>query len=351
MFKPITRDILEQLLEVASWQYRQNQNPHTTNPKPPKQHAIAGISGGRTSAKMAFDLPESTILAFMNTGKEHQKTLEFLRRLEDDLGREITRLEFRAPPRGDPPGAATFEIVPHDRLSRKGEPFMDLLLCLASYRAKHKGLGPVAPWARQRLCTAHLKIKTKDRFCASMGWKRGEYIDYVGLRADEPDRVANMKQRNEDRDGDERAPLFDAGVTKADVLKFWASKPYDLEIPEHLGNCTGCFLKDESDLAEALLDPETDAWWWIDIEKTFAPMRRNRSSYEQVLAEAPMRRRIRTALECGIESPTRESSMPQRRHELIVRQERKRMVEGTAGFSCSCEAAHNVSDDDVLGAA
>lgn len=312
-----------------------------------KTPSIAGISGGRTSALMALEhVPAGTVLCFQNTGREHSKTLDFLRRLEDDLRRPIVRLEWRAPPRGDPPKNSRFEVVPHEQLSRKGEPFRDLLECVAAFRKKHKGLGPVAPWARSRICTAYLKVRTQRDYCRALGWT--DWTTFVGLRADEPDRVAKMRGRNEERDGDERAPLFDAGIVKADVLRYWERKPYDLNIPEHLGNCTGCFLKDEADLATALLDVEGDPQWWIDIERDFAPMRRGRSSYAQVFEEAGERLRIRDALAAGRE-PT--SALPLKRHLTVLRQEQRRLSEGAAGFSCSCEGAEKMDDADLLAGA
>lgn len=305
---------------------------------------IAGVSGGRTSALMALKfVPKNTILCFQNTGREHPATLEFIRKLEDDLQRPIVRLEWRAPSRGERPGKATFEAVSHDKLSRNGEPFSDLLECLAAYRKKEKGLGPVAPWAMQRMCTAYMKIRTQIMYCKSLGWD--EWTTYVGLRYDEPDRVARMRGRNEARDGDERAPLFDAKVSKGDVLAYWSKKPYDLEIPDHLGNCTGCFLKDEGDLARALLDPVTDAAWWTNIEASYAPMRRGRTSYAEVLEEAPYRMRIAEAVAEGRE-PLVELS--HKRHTTLVKQEKNRLAGQRIGFSCSCETAERLGDEDVL---
>jgi 3'-phosphoadenosine 5'-phosphosulfate sulfotransferase (PAPS reductase)/FAD synthetase len=310
--------------------------------------AVAGISGGRTSAMMAHMLGPDVVLCNMNTGKENEKTLEYLCRLEDDLGREIVRLEWRAPARGLPPRFATFERVSHATMSRKGEPFTDLLLCLKAYRAKEKNAPPVAPWARQRICTSYLKIKTQRMFCHSLGWG-DDYTQYVGLRADEPSRVAKMRERNEQRDTDERAPLFDLGIVKKDVLSYWGSKPYDLEIPEYLGNCTGCFLKDEADLATAMVDPATDPLWWIAIENDFAPMRRGgRPSYAQVYAEAPDRLAIREALLRGEVLP--ETSLPAKRRKLIVKQEQERLASGSQAFSCGCEGAEKMTDEDLLNA-
>jgi hypothetical protein len=305
--------------------------------------AVAGISGGRTSARMAFILDPHVVLCFQNTGHEHEKTYVFIDKLEQNLGREIVRLEWRAPPRGERPANATLERVQTSTLSRKGEPFRDLLECLAAFRKKEKGLGPIAPWARQRVCTAYLKIRTQAMYCRSLGWD--DWTDFVGLRYDEPDRVALMKTRNDQRDTDQRAPLYDRLVTKVDVMRFWSRKSYDLDLPEHLGNCVACFLKDERDLADALTDPSVDADQWIAYEEEFAPMRRGgRPTYRQVREEAPGRRLIREAIARGTDPMLIETDLPTRRHLLIAKQESR----PRESFTCSCEGAERLDDVDLL---
>lgn len=305
----------------------------------PTTNAVAGISGGRSSARMAYMV--QAMLSFQNTGCENGRTYDFIKRLEQDLRRPIHRLEFRAPPRGEPPVKASFEVVEHRHLARsfKVSPFRDMLECLKAYRAKVKNLGPVAPWARSRICTAYLKIRTQRKWCQSLGWgHQRDYTEYVGLRADEPARIARMKERNQTLDTDERAPLADAGITRADVLAFWAKKRFDLNLAEHLGNCEDCFLKNESDLATSMLDPNrtTDPTDFIFVERDYAPMRRGRSSYAQVWAEAPARMEIRRALAEGRDYSV---DLPRKRVSLIVAQETERARSGSPGFSCECDAA------------
>lgn len=313
-------------------------------------NAVAGISGGRTSAMMAYQV--DALLSFQNTGQENAKTYDFIERLEQDLGRPIYRLEFRAPPRGEPPVNATFEVVEHRHLARKWivSPFRDMLECLKAYRSKVKGLGPVAPWARSRICTAYLKIRTQRKWCASLGWgNQRDYTEYVGLRADEPHRIAKMHERNARLDTDERAPLAEAGVTESDVFRFWSRKSFDLGLAKHLGNCEDCFLKDEADIATAQLDSErsTDPMDFIGIERDYAPMRRQRSSYEQILREAPARMEIRQAI---AEGRAYTVDLPARRIKLIVAQELERAKNGPAPFSCECDAAKaDDFDDEIFG--
>lgn len=309
-------------------------------------NAIAGVSGGRTSAEMAVRLRgKGVVFSFQNTSFEAAGTYDFIDRLEQFLEEPLVRLEFRAPPRGEPPINATFEVVEHRHLQRRGEVFFDMLEMCRTYRAKVKGEGPTAPWARSRICTAYMKIRTQRKYCTALGWgDETEYAEYVGLRADEPDRVARMRGRNQTRGTDERAPLSDEGVTKADVLAAWRARPFDLGVEEHMGNCTACFLKDEADLATALIDPETDADGWISIEENYAPMRRGRPSYRQVLEEAPERMKIREAL-ARRESPTPSRTLLPRRFKLIVIQERKRREAGPSRISCECDAAKGDVDE------
>lgn len=290
---------------------------------------------------MAFMLPSETILTFQNTGREHSKTLDFLCRLEDDLQVPIIRLEWRPPPqRGDAPKLATFAELTHRELSRKGEPFRELLETIAAFR-RVEGKGPIAPWARQRLCTSYLKIRVMHRYATqTLGLQ--EYTKFVGLRADEEDRVRQLRETAR-RNVDVRVPLFDAGINKADVMLFWSKKPYDLNLPEHLGNCVECFLKDERDLATALLDSEGSPEFAIGIEHDFAPMRRGgRPSYSQVFNEAPSRMVIREAINAGKE-PLQTPTLSEHRFKLIVRQEKQPKTEG---WSCGCAGAELLAAED-----
>ena len=83
-------------------------------------------------------------------------------------------------------------------------------------------------------------------------------MSLIGLRADEPRRVARVLARNGLDTGDpERAkremtdgeivcvPLADAGVTNDDVLEFWAGRDWQLALPAdaNLSNCVYCFMK------------------------------------------------------------------------------------------------------------
>lgn len=175
---------------------------------------LINVSGGRTSGYMfrrvidAYDsrLPDDVIPVFCNTGKEMPQTLDFVRDMEQHWGEKIRWLEYRWEP-----GRHFFEEVGHNSASRNGEPF-DLAIKARS----------MLPHVKARFCTQDLKIRTMQRFARSLGWK--DFTSAVGLRADERKRVARLRARNEG--GKDRwdivMPLAEAGVTRDDVVRFWA---------------------------------------------------------------------------------------------------------------------------------
>ena len=138
-------------------------------------------------------------------------------------------------------------------------------------------------------------------FAPMSGDDATEYVSLIGLRADEPRRVARVIGRNRLGTGDpERAkremtdgeivctPLADAGVMNQDVLAFWAEREWQLELPSeaNLSNCVYCFMKGTNAIpnvrrdvmsADAVLPVElrsvpgtpSDMQWWVDLEERY----------------------------------------------------------------------------------
>lgn len=298
---------------------------------------IAGISGGSTSGMMAALCDSSTILAFENTGKEDEKTYEFLRDLEALLERPILWLEYRPPPNiGAPPCESGFEIVNFETADRSGRPFELMMEALKNYRAT-KGKGPISPWWRSRICTTYMKTRLARRYIESLGWE--SWDELVGLRADEPNRVQRLQVGVPKYIG-RRAPLSDAGITKADVNAFWDAQPIRLNLPAYRGNCGGCFLKDQADLSRAL-DENGDTEWWQRMATIYPGFGgKNFAGYKRLADEAPMRRDIEQLLRAGKSAV---DAIPfgfdPKRFSLVVIQESKRLAGNVAPFSCACEGS------------
>ena len=217
----------------------------------PEGNAQIAFSGGRTSAYMLRQiidanggLPDRVQVTFQNTGREMPQTLDFVAEVGARWGVNIVWLEYR-------PIKPLFEVVNHNSASRNGEPF-DALIDKKQY----------LPNQQTRFCTIELKIRTAKRYLMSQGWKH--WINCVGIRADEPHRL--NKPAPKDR-WTVWTPLAVAGVGRHHVSDFWASQPFDLQLPNikgncWLGNCDGCFLKSEAHVASFAREfPERAAWW------------------------------------------------------------------------------------------
>lgn len=247
------------------------------------------FSGGRTSAYMLWRvlqsnggaIPECVEVCFDNTGKEDLRTLEFVRDVQENWGVKINWLEYRNDEQG-------YAVVDFESASRNGEPFAALI-------AKRQYLpNPVT-----RFCTVELKIRTTHRYLKSLGWKDGDGWDsMVGIRADEPRRVAKIRARPSPETVKETMimPLADAGVTKKDVGDFWRAQPFDLGLyndngttPE--GNCDLCFLKGANRVFTLIKANPSRAIWWaaqeslslsLSSKPSGASFRSDRPSYQQM---------------------------------------------------------------------
>jgi 3'-phosphoadenosine 5'-phosphosulfate sulfotransferase (PAPS reductase)/FAD synthetase len=246
-----------------------------------EQTAIS-FSGGRTSAYLLWrvlqahngKLPEEAKVLFANTGKEDEKTLEFVKQCSEKWNVEITWVEYIAE-------EPWFRVVNFDTASRNGEPFE------AAIR-KYKKL----PNPAQRWCTGILKIRTMSKYLKSLGWKHHETenSDFVGIRYDEQRRAAKMPR--------EKTPLVAAKVTKQIVWDFWKNNDFDLELPivdgETVGgNCDLCFLKSLPKIVTLVNQNPKRAVWWANMESLVPNLegvkpgngntfRSDRPSYQQI---------------------------------------------------------------------
>jgi 3'-phosphoadenosine 5'-phosphosulfate sulfotransferase (PAPS reductase)/FAD synthetase len=222
---------------------------------PPGNVQIA-FSGGRTSAYMLHQIaeanggiPERVRVVFGNTGREMPQTLDFVAEVGAWLGVSIDWVEYL-------PEAPHYALVSHNSAARDGEPFAALV-------RKRKFL----PNQQARFCTQELKIRPAKRFLVSLGWQH--WTSALGIRADEPGRVNREPQKER---WQRWYPLADAGVSKHDVALFWRGQSFDLRLPNNsgktvLGNCDGCFLKSEANLAGLARDYPERHQWWEDMER------------------------------------------------------------------------------------
>lgn len=150
------------------------------------------FSGGRTSAYMLWrvlqangGLPDDAVVCFQNTGKEMLETLDFVHECSQRYGVPIVWLEWTG---FEPPGRSRclYQVVDRATAATRGEPFAALCRALA-----------VLPNPVARTCTSYLKVKTMIAYLkGERGWDEWDVM--LGLRADEPRRVARMRAPGRD---------------------------------------------------------------------------------------------------------------------------------------------------------
>ena len=219
------------------------------------------FSGGRTSGYLLWrvlqsnaGLPDCATVCFANTGKEDEATLRFVKRCSDEWRVPITWIEFEDSQEG-------FRLVDFESASRNGEPFEAII------RKRNYLPNPVA-----RFCTVELKIQPERYYLKKfMEWT--DWENMVGIRADEPMRVTKIRANpSGGHAGPERImPLAEAGITKADVGRFWSSNSFDLELPNvngttPSGNCDLCFLKGAGRVLSLIQERPSRATWWAKME-------------------------------------------------------------------------------------
>jgi 3'-phosphoadenosine 5'-phosphosulfate sulfotransferase (PAPS reductase)/FAD synthetase len=218
------------------------------------------FSGGRTSAYLLWRILESNTRdevmeylhpVFCNTGKEEEASLRFVKECGERWNVPIVWLEWSDNERG-------YVTVDYETASRKGEPFEAMLRTMG-----------YLPNGVSRFCTVNLKIRPTAKYLKDIGFEGTqtelENSSWVGFRADEPTRVAKLADKS-------RAPLARAGVTAADVGRFWKSQPFDLGLPNMNGktmhgNCDLCFQKPLAQKVSLIAQKPSRAVWWVRMEK------------------------------------------------------------------------------------
>ena len=223
-----------------------------------------------------MSLPDDCVVCFANTGKEDEATLKFVHDCETHWNVPIVWLEYQDAEESKD----RWRQVTYETASRNGEPFEAVI------RKKSYLPNPVT-----RFCTIEMKIRTIANYLFDKGMcetrSQGEYMSWVGIRADEPRRAAKIPR--------DRTPLVAAGVTKEIVGEFWKSQPFDLELPNingvtYHGNCDLCFLKGASQTISLIQEKPERAVWWAKMEALAlaskpdgARFRKDRPSYAEMM--------------------------------------------------------------------
>lgn len=239
---------------------------------------IDSFSGGRTSAYLVWRGIQSgrtDEVVFCDTGAEHPKTYEFIREVSKRWGVKITCLrgDFNVPlGTGNKPIVVGLDDIGPDLKPFAGE--------MKKYGVPYMGGG--------MHCSCRMKERIFRSYCNEK-YGRGNYNTWLGIRIDEPKRI-NLENKMGIRYLSEISDF-----EKHDVLRWWDDQPFDLGIPEHLGNCVFCPKKSDLKLALAARDEPELYQQWLSCVKSdsvrtgegageWRSMYRKKRSLEQVIA-------------------------------------------------------------------
>lgn len=273
---------------------------------------VVSFSGGLSSAYETINVIceygiDSVEIVFMDTGAEHPKTYEFIRKfnqwLIDVFGKGIVCLRLVVNPELNK--ANSYEIVSIN----------DICFDLKPFKAMLKKYG--VPYIGGMFCTDRLKLVPYTKYCDET-FGVDNYETFIGIRCDEPARVwgdhkekrysvyrqmidkgydqeymielwrqihtvnLNVRDVADMVDGDVKLARLmikryyqtrvlsnirymaeSSDFEKQDVIDFFnVHMPFTLEIPEWCGNCVFCPKKSDLKLAAAQRDePELYALW------------------------------------------------------------------------------------------
>ena len=171
------------------------------------------------------NFPEADIrVIFANTGQEDERTLQFVDRVSKEWNVPVIWVESVIH-HGQRKGA-THRITDFEHATRDESLFESMILKYG------------IPNRNYPRCSDKLKAEPITSYLRSIGFKNHTYRHAIGIRADEIDRMSEKKEQKS-----LWYPLVKLRITKADVMSFWTKQYFDLNVPEHRGNCVWCWKK------------------------------------------------------------------------------------------------------------
>ena len=171
---------------------------------------VVSFSGGKDSTAMLLRMLEEgmavDVILFCDTGLEFPQLYEHIRKVERDIGREITVVK----------ADEDFEyLFAHKKIIRKKK-----TLLAERYGMERDGYSWAGP--KMRWCTEKLKNQPRERYLRGLREKY-EVIEYVGIAADETYRLTRRCNQRPSV----RLPLVEWGMTEAECLAYCKERGYD----------------------------------------------------------------------------------------------------------------------------
>lgn len=211
-----------------------------------KTIVAVSFSGGRTSAYLVHCMEQRRLSGedvrylFMDTGAEHPETYKFIRNVVKHWKIDLICLRVVVNPVLGK--ANSYRQISIDEIGPDLQPWRDVC---SKYGT---------PYVHGAFCTRTMKLEPFERYCKD---QFEDFETWLGIRADEPLRL-------KPREGIHYlAEVCD--FDKQDVIDWWKKQPFDLGIPEHLGNCVFCVKKGINKIALAARDEPQMAADFIEV--------------------------------------------------------------------------------------
>lgn len=230
---------------------------------------VLSLSGGKSSAMMTIHCLTSEkyaaykkLVVFANTGLEHQKTIDFLKNIENYTGVKVHLVEGVYP--NEVGIGVRHKEVTWESLSMDGTPMRGAIL------KKNLGSSYGLPHSATPYCSPMTKERVINNF-AKEYFGTTKYLTAIGFRAEDmPKRVVPIQVK---KIFDKKIyPLLSdfspiVGIKERD--HFWAQMPFNLEINSRYGNCQLCYKKSDLTLFETLKNNPSLIDWYDRMEKEF----------------------------------------------------------------------------------
>ncbi len=220
---------------------------------------------------------------FANTGKEAEKTLEFVKNVDAHYSLNLVWIESDITQ--EKGVGVSYKVVDFETASRKGQPFFDMV--------QKFGI----PNKQFPHCTRELKERPIKKW-ADENIGAANYITAIGMRADERRRVKTSDSKI--------YPLCTIWPTTEFMVRdFWARQSFDLGIKDYQGNCDLCWKKSRRKRLTLIAEnPEiiTD-WMEWESQSEYVFDRDNYSIQELVEMSAKPFRKVLDKYELSLLSP------------------------------------------------
>lgn len=217
-----------------------------------KKHLVS-FSGGKTSAYLVYLMEQKRInegldvkYIFIDTGGEHPETYKFIKQCVAYFKIKLTCLKcIYSRKKGVGP---TYKVISIDDIKWDLSTFKDHVELYGNFTINRPN------------CTEKIKRIISQKYRNKM-YGSGNYFNWLGMRIDEPKRLRFLNTDVPNPDNIRYlAEISD--FDKSDIVDWWSEMPFQLSIPEHLGNCVFCVKKSTKKIALAQRDePELFKEW------------------------------------------------------------------------------------------